>query len=124
MKKKIKTYQIIMLEIIGIVILYVVSQMTITSELSRCWIFENTGILCPSCGGTRCVQSLFNGNIIKAFEYHFVFTIGIIYLLALNIVFLINKNRANKILTWMYPKIIHLVIFVVVLVTYTIMRNL
>lgn len=124
MKKKIKTYQIISIEIILIIILYLISFAPVTKQLTTCWIFENTGILCPGCGGTRCVQSLLKGDIINAFKYHAVFTIGILYLLILNIVYLINRNKDKKILTMLYPKNMYVYIFITILMIYTVFRNL
>ena len=122
--KKIKTYQIILIEILGIIILYFISFTPFINKITSCWFFETTGILCPSCGGTRCVQSLLRGDIINAFKYHVVFTIGIIYLLILNVVYLINRNKKMKILTWLYPKNLYIYIFTTILLLYTICRNL
>lgn len=122
--KKIKTYQIILIEIIVIIVLYIISFAPFTQKLATCWFYKNTGILCPGCGGTRCVQSLLKGDIINAFKYHAIFTIGIIYLLILNVIYLINKNKEKKILEWLYPKNVYVYIFVVILILYTICRNL
>lgn len=41
--------------------------------------FAKMGILCPACGGTRCVESFFSGNISKAFGYNAFFTVLIFY---------------------------------------------
>ena len=122
--KKIKTYQIILIEILGIIILYFISFTPFINKITSCWFFETTGILCPSCGGTRCVQSLLSGDIINAFKYNVVFSIGIIYLLILNVVYLINRNKKMKILTWLYPKNLYIYIFTTILLLYTICRNL
>ena len=124
MKKKVKTYPIILIEIIGIILIYGISMSPTVNKINRCWFYEKTGILCPSCGGTRCVQKLLNGDIVKAFEYHPVFTITIIYLLILNIIYLINRNKNKKILTWLYPKYTYVYIFIAILIIYTIFRNL
>ncbi len=51
-------------------------------------VFMEKGILCPACGGTRCIQSFFSGNISAAFSYNAYFTVVIFY--AMVLLFLIN----------------------------------
>lgn len=41
--------------------------------------FAKMGILCPACGGTRCVESFFSGRIGEAFSYNAFFTVLIFY---------------------------------------------
>lgn len=36
----------------------------------KCAIYEITGWYCPGCGGTRAINYLLHGNIIKSFIYH------------------------------------------------------
>ncbi len=48
--------------------------------------FAERGIMCPACGGTRCVYSFFTGNFSNAIHYNPGIFIGIIYALVLIIV--------------------------------------
>ena len=48
--------------------------------------FSEIGILCPTCGGTRCVQSFFNGDISKAFKYNEFITVFIFYVIAILVI--------------------------------------
>lgn len=72
----------------------------IKTEIAKCTFYKN-GILCPGCGGTRCVYNFVSGNFARSFEYHpFVFCL--IWYLALivvlfNLDFLFNLQFAKKI---------------------------
>ncbi len=39
-------------------------------KLSSCMFLQVFGFYCPGCGGTRAVQALFVGNILKSLWYH------------------------------------------------------
>lgn len=118
-----KSLIIIIIEIVFLIILYLFTKSDYIELIPECWIYKNTGILCLACGGTRCVLNFLQGNFIKAFFSHMVFFLGIIYLGIINIVFLINLNKKEKIATWIYPKYWYAIIFVAILIVYTIMRN-
>ena len=123
---KIKNYQIILIEIIILIVISFIINCKYITGVSQCYIFQNTGILCPSCGGTRCIQSLLQGDIVSAFHYNFVITFVAIYLVILNIVYLINRNKdeEKKVLTWIYPKYWYTIVLAVILIIYTVLRNL
>lgn len=38
--------------------------------ISGCWIWRNLHVYCPGCGGTRAVEALFRGEILRSFSYH------------------------------------------------------
>ena len=123
---KIKNYQIILIEFIILIIMSFIINCKYITGVSQCYIFQNTGILCPSCGGTRCIQSLLQGDIVSSFHYNFVITFVAIYLVILNIVYLINRNKdeEKKVLTWIYPKYWYTIVLAVILIIYTVLRNL
>lgn len=58
--------------------------------------FTKYGLLCPSCGGTRCFYSFFTGDFAKAFTlnpyYFFVFIYLIVVFVWLNIAVFSKKN--------------------------------
>ena len=93
-------------------------------KIPSCWIYQRLGLFCPACGGTRCVIYFLNLNWVEAFFCHMVFFIGICYLVVVNIIYLINLNREKKIATWIYPKYWYSIIFAILLIFYTILRNL
>ena len=39
-------------------------------EMPPCVAFSILGLYCPGCGGTRAVEALFHGQIIKSLWYH------------------------------------------------------
>lgn len=125
-KYQIKNYQIILIEIIILIAISFIINCKYITGVSQCYIFQSTGILCPSCGGTRCIQSLLQGDIVSAFHYNFVIACVVIYLVVFNIVYLINRNKDadRKILTWIYPKYWYTIILAVILIIYTVLRNL
>ena len=115
---------IITIELAILIGLYFFVNSKYISVIPKCWIHSTTGLLCPSCGGTRCIINIFNGNLIQAFKSHAIFFMGIVYLLIVNIIYLINLNKSKKILTWIYPKYWYAIIFSITLVIYTIIINL
>lgn len=115
---------IIGIEILILIILYIFINSEYVKLMPQCWIYNATGLLCPACGGTRFVTYLLKGNLIKAFFSHMIFFIVALYLVVLNILYLININREKKIGTWIYPKYWYGIIFALVLIIYTIARNL
>ena len=119
-----KTIIIIGIEILFFIALYFFVNSQYINIIPKCWAYDLTGLLCPSCGGTRFVIYLFKGDFIKAFLSHMVFFIGALYIFILNILYLINLNKEKKIGKWLYPKYWYVIIFAVVLIIYTIVRNL
>lgn len=115
---------IILIEIIIFIILYSFVNSKYINLIPQCWVYRQTGILCPACGGTRCLIYLLKGNWIQAFFSHMVFFVGIMYLLIFNFIYIVNLNKEKKICTWIYPKYWYIIIFAVILIIYTIIRNL
>ena len=60
MNKKIKNMLLLELGIVFLVlIIFIIIKFNIIKYIPPCFIHEKFGILCPSCGGTRCVISFF-----------------------------------------------------------------
>ncbi len=66
-------------------LLYVVLHLklftTLMSKYLPDCIFLKHGILCPSCGGTRCIYSLVKGDITGALKYNFMIFLAVIYII-------------------------------------------
>ncbi len=66
-----------------------------------CFSLEMLGIICPACGGTRCVNHFFKGEFLTALKYNPIIFCGIIYftvaLLLFNIEIFAKKEWAKKI---------------------------
>ncbi len=110
-------------EIVLVVILYYFVKFNYVQFIPSCWIYQATGILCPACGGTRCISNLLKGNLVESFFSHIIFFLGIIYLGMVNILYVFNRNRKKKIATWLYPRYWYGIIFIILLLIYTILRN-
>ena len=106
-----------------VLIIYIAIQNGIIYLMPKCIINEYFHILCPSCGGTRCVVNFINGNFMDSFKYHPIFFIMIVYLIILNIVFIINSLKSGQKIKFIYPKNKFWIIFIVVLFIFTIFRN-
>ena len=125
MNKKLKKMFLIELGIIFLVlIIYIAIQYGIVNLIPKCVINKNFGILCPSCGGTRCVINFVRGNFIESFSFHPIFFITIIYLIIVNVIFIINSFRKKQILTFLYPKTKFWIVFLIVLFIFTVLRNM
>ena len=119
-----KSIIIITIEILAIIALYSFVNSSYTEIIPKCWVHQTTGLFCPACGGTRCIINLLKGNWVGAFFSHMVFCIAFVYLGILNVVYIINLNKEKKIAMWIYPKYWYIIIFAVLLIIYTIVRNL
>lgn len=125
MNKKIKNMLLLELGIIFLVlIIFIAIKLNIIKYIPTCIIKQNFGILCPSCGGTRCVTNLILGNFKESFLYHPVFFVTIIYLVFANIIYIVNSIRKKEILTFLYPKTKFWIFFVIVIGVFTILRNI
>lgn len=98
--------------------------MNVISIIPNCPIKENLHILCPSCGGTRCVVNFILGNFYESFWYHPVFFITIIYLLFTSVLFIVNLFKKKKVLTFLYPKAKFWIGFGIITFIFTIVRNI
>lgn len=85
------------------------------------------GAMCPTCGGTHCVQSFLNGDFRMAFAYNqMVFgwiLYGIFTVLLLNGCFLLHSKWAGRCLRKMYSLTAFL-IGVGIYLGYTLLRNI
>ena len=93
-----KTKNMILFEVIVMIfiaILYIIVKTEIIKLVPHCYILEKTGILCPSCGGTRCIKALLSFNISEAFKMNAFYTITIIYLLILNVVSIFDRSTPS-----------------------------
>lgn len=119
-----KSIKIILIELLILILAIIGVNSNLMQYTPSCLFYKATNLQCPSCGGTRCVENILKGNFKEAFLFHPIFFIFIFYLLLCNIVYLINLNKKNKILTWIYPKYWYAIIFTIILVIYGILRNL
>lgn len=119
-----KSIIIIGVELLVLICLYIFINSEYIKIIPQCWIHKNTGLLCPSCGGTRCVIYMLKGNFIKAFFSHMIYFILFAYLFIVNLIYLINLNKQKKVATWIYPKAWYAILFTVILLIYTIFRNI
>ncbi len=60
------------------VFLYALIVKPFSTDGKFCWIYDNSGICCPTCGLTRAVYLIAHGEFKKAFYYHALFTLGFI----------------------------------------------
>ena len=125
MNNKIKKMLLLELGIIILVlIIFIIIKLNLLQYMPECFIKHTFGILCPSCGGTRCVINFILGNFRLSFSYHPIFFITIIYLILTNILYIINTFRKAEIATFLYPKTKFWIVFLIILLIYTILRNL
>ena len=56
--------------IIVLVFIFVFVKSSLINLIPSCYWQENYGFNCPSCGSTRCIINLVNGNLKLAFFYN------------------------------------------------------
>lgn len=121
-----KKRTIIILTELAIIIFAVilVNTVNITQYTIGCWFYQATGLQCPSCGGTRCIINIFQGNFKEAFFLHPIYFITVVYLLIVNIIYIINIYRKEKKAKWIYPKPWYAIVLAIILVVYGFLRNI
>lgn len=122
MKKQYKTLILVQaLIIIFLIICFMFLRSEYISLVPKCIFKEQLGILCPACNGTSFAIQMANLNFIEAFKTHPVFFMLLIYLAVLDITCIINVifRKSINIFKWW-----HTIIWVIVLVIYTILRNI
>ena len=122
MKKQYKTFILVQLVIIIFIIAsFIFLKSDHVKIVPSCIIKDNTGFLCPACFGTTFAIEMANFNFIKAFKIHPVFFILIVYLALLDIIYIINVlfNKRINIFKWW-----HVIIWIILLIIYTILRNI
>lgn len=102
-------------------LLYIVLNTDMIKFIPRCFFYNNFGLLCPACGGTRFMISVLNFEFIKAFYIHPIFFLLAMYLTILNISYIINimfNKKIHLFRGW------HIVLWGVLLLIFTIFRNI
>lgn len=124
MSKKVKKMLFIELGILFLVLIVYISIKTgVINAMPECLINKHFHILCPSCGGTRCIINFLVGNFDASFKYHPIFFIMMIYFIMFNIVFIINAFRKKDVLKFLYPTTKFWIGFIIIIIIFTIFRN-
>lgn len=88
-------------------------------------IFNAHGFKCPSCGGTRCVESFLKGDFISAFHYNQYFFLLFIYvalgIIALNAGYIFKLKPAAKVSDFMFNyKVV--IVWAILIVPFSLLR--
>lgn len=125
MSKKIKKMIFIELGILFLVLIVYISIKTgLINLMPECLINKNFHILCPSCGGTRCIINFLVGNFRESFNYHPIFFIMMVYFIIFNIVYIINAFRNKEVFKFLYPTKKICYTFIIIILIFTICRNI
>lgn len=89
--KKIKFIKVLSLIVIGIFIIFLLMKKFSSIMGSICLIRGVIGVPCPSCGMSRAITEVINGDIIKAFKFHPLFWLPFVVMF-----FLILKRKYFK----------------------------
>lgn len=81
-----------------------------------CFLYSICGLYCPGCGGTRAVEALMNGQIIKSCYYHF----AVPYTACLMFVYIISHTLCiiskGKIRAMMFRPIYFYILIAIILI--------
>lgn len=109
------------LTIIWIASLSIVALITFDIIKFSCLIYKHTGLVCPSCGATRMVLALMDGNIYQAFRFNpyllVTLAIPLIYLIDKNIKYIKKEKLGSKLDIVMF-------IYIITLLIYGLLRNI
>lgn len=98
--------------LVGVLVLFLIKS-NIIYKMPVCTIRTHIGIICPSCGGTRCVINLMQLNFKQAFIKHPTICLAIIYLGIADFLYIINSIFKKNYLKFLYPSIPILIIFLI-----------
>ena len=104
-----------------IVVLYIILNTNMIRFVPGCIFYKKFGLLCPACGGTRFMISLLHLKFAQAFYIHPVFFLLMMYLVILNISYIINTIFNKKIYLFRWW---HIVFWGILLLIFTIFRNI
>ena len=76
-----------------------------------CSVKTYVGIICPTCGVTRCVRNMISLDFGTAFMYHPMFFIIVCYLIFVDLLYVFNTIFNKKLLKFMYPSFKFLAVF-------------
>ncbi|MBR2384702.1 MAG: DUF2752 domain-containing protein [Clostridia bacterium] len=108
--------------VLAALFLYAVIAQPFSSSEIFCWVYEKTNICCPSCGLTRAVYSIVQGDFKTAFYYHALFTVGFIPFFSLLTIMGANYALGNKI-AWLKYRWIYFYLCLAFVIAFTIYRN-
>ena len=114
MKNKANIKKLVVLHIIFLIIgvLLILSiKFDLLSLLPTCVFRQHYGVICPTCGVTRCTINFCEFNFKQSFLYHPTFFIGMVYIILIDIAYIINTIFNRKFLKQFYPSISILCIF-------------
>lgn len=87
-----------------------------------CMLYEQTGLFCPACGGTRALEALLRGDLLGALGYNLLILLLPLFLYAGYVIteMVIKKKSVNDLVV--SPFIIWFTLIIVIL--YFILRNI
>lgn len=100
---------------------YIILNTNMIKFIPGCTFYKKFELLCPACGGTRFMISLLKLNFVQAFYIHPVFFLLTMYLVILNISYIINTIFNKKIYLFRWW---HIVFWGILLLIFTIFRNI
>lgn len=114
--KKMLVFQFKLL-LIGILVILLIETGIIQRLLPVCTAKKVFGVICPTCGVTRCVANIIKFDFRTAFMYHPLFFIATFYLIFIDIVYVLQVLSKKEWLKKLYPNwlvgIIFLVTFII-----------
>lgn len=125
MKIKKETERVIVLQSILIIIgvlLLLANNLGLLNQLPLCVFREKYGIICPTCGVTRCVINFLNLNFKQALLYHPTLFVFITYVGFVDFLYIINVLLKKNFLKFLYPSLSILYIFLAMFVIQYIFR--
>ena len=108
-KRKMIILQLILI-LVGVLAILVIKT-NIINLIPPCTVRSYLGIICPTCGVTRCIVNILNFNFSMAFMYHPMFFIIVFYLFFVNLLYIINTIFSKNFLKFLYPSFKFLALF-------------
>lgn len=112
-KKRMLILQLILI-LVGVLAILVIKT-DIIKLIPPCAVRSCFGIICPTCGVTRCINNILSLRFDLAFKYHPVFFLGVCYFIIVDLLYVVNTMFNKKFLNFLQPTYKKLTIFYVLL---------
>ena len=109
--------------VLAAVFLYALAIKPFSTDGKFCWVYESTGICCPTCGLTRAVYLIAQGDFKNAYYYHSLFTVGFIPFFVVSTAMGINWAIGNP-LPFLKFRWIYFYLLLGIIVVFVVYRNL
>ena len=84
--------------LLALIMAIIICKFDFLAFFPNCFFRDNFGVICPFCGGTRCVSNFLTFDFLNSFKFHPTTFIYIFVLMIINFMYIINTilHKSNN----------------------------